>query len=151
MVTGRLVDHRLAFLRGEMGSLQRLARRRLDAMPMLMPFGTGVTFAVSGAMPDDERCRVLLAGFMPDEPDWVRQWWELDLWCRLEACARHVLSHVLVHDDGRVEIADPDSADSFVMAVRAVALIADHRFGAEGDHGWVACWLRHIADMVISS
>ncbi|GAA3888768.1 hypothetical protein GCM10022243_62080 [Saccharothrix violaceirubra] len=62
-----------------------------------------------------------------------------------------MLSHVLVHDDGWAKIAEPDSADSFVMAVRAVTLIADHRFSADGDHGWVAGWLRCIADMVISS
>lgn len=148
VIVGELVDHRLVFLRGEMGSLQRLARGRRDAMPALMPLGVTVNLVVSGALPNDERCRVLLDGFLPDEPDWVRQWWEPDLWGHLDNCAQLVLDHVLIND--RVEIADVRHSDAFTTAVRAVAMIADHRFGTGGEHRWVANWLRHVADTLIS-
>lgn len=146
VITGHLVDHRLAFLRGEMVSLQRLARRRLDSMPVVMPLGVAVNLVVSGGLPQDERCSVLLAGFMPDEPDWVRLWWEPDLWGHIDACAQLVLDQVLVNDDDQIEIRDADAADAFVTGLRAVAMVAEHRFGQEGQHHWVAGWLRLVAD-----
>lgn len=144
VIVGELVGHRLDFLRGEMGSLQRLARGRRDEMPALMPLGVTVNLVVSGALPTDDRCRVLLDGFMPDEPDWVRQWWEPDLWGHLDTCAQLVLDHVLINE--RVEIADDRLADAFTTAVQAVAMVAAHKFGDEGQHGWVARWLRRVAD-----
>lgn len=148
LIVGELLDHRLVYLRNEMGSLHRLARRRLTEMPALMPFGAAVDLVISAAPPDDERCRVLLAGFMPDEPDWVRQWWEPELWSHLDTCAQLVADHVLVN--GQAEIATPGHADAFTTALRAVALVADHKFGADGPHSWVAGWLRHVADTLIS-
>lgn len=147
VIVGELVGHRLDFLRGEMGSLQRLARGRRDEMPALMPLGVTIDLVVSGALPTDERCRVLLDGFMPDEPDWVRQWWEPDLWGHLDTCAQLVLDHVLINH--RVEIADTRLAEAFATALHAVAMIADHKFGPDGEHRWVANWLRHIADTLI--
>lgn len=147
VIVGELPGHRLAYLRTEMGSLHRLARRRLDEMPVLMPFGAAVDLVISNAPPNDERCLVLLAGFMPDEPDWVRQWWEPEFWSHLDTCAQLVADQVLVND--QAEIASPDLADAFTTALHAVALVADHKFRTTA-HSWVAGWLRHIADTLVS-
>lgn len=148
LIVGELLDHRFTFLRGEMASLQRLAHRRLDEMPVLMPLGATVDLVISGALPQDERCRVLLDGFMPDEPDWVRQWWEPEFWSHLDTCAQLVADHVLIND--RAEIADDRLTDAFTTALHAVALIAEQKLGADDTYSWVANWLRHVADTLIS-
>ncbi|PWK80650.1 hypothetical protein C8D88_12314 [Lentzea atacamensis] len=86
MVVGVFPHHRVAYLRRELGALQRLVRKRLDTMPMRQPFD-GSELEISAQRPDDPRPLALLEHCNDSDPDWLVQWWEADLWRELDAHA----------------------------------------------------------------
>jgi len=144
VVVGVFPHHHVAYLRRELGALQRLVRKRLDTMPTRQPFD-GVELEISARLPDDPRLLALLEHCNDSDPDWLVQWWEADLWRGLDAHAEVALSEVLTADaeDGWVELHDPDQLEAVVEAVGALSVIAEHRFGGPGDedlrpHGWVS-------------
>ncbi|RAS59222.1 hypothetical protein C8D87_11582 [Lentzea atacamensis] len=134
MVVGVFPHHRVAYLRRELGALQRLVRKRLDTMPMRQPFD-GVELEISAQLPDDPRLLALLEYCNDSDPDWLVQWWEADPWRELDAHADVALSEVLTADteDGWGELHGPDQLAAVVESVGALSVVAEQRFGGPGD------------------
>ncbi|MGH3438354.1 MAG: hypothetical protein ACRDRN_18040 [Sciscionella sp.] len=135
VVIGTLAAPGARYLRQEIVSLRRLVRMRQDAAPVSLPFGSEIAISVTTAPPEDDRLRALLAHFVGgNEPEWVWQWHEQELWCFLLACADATESSWTGSDDdssARVELCNEQAREAFFQTTRAIAAVADHRITVE--------------------
>ena len=150
LVIGTFADHQVAALRREFGKLHELVDDRIRTAPALLPFGSQVCYALVASLTEDGTLRALLAHFVgQDEPEWMWQWHELDLWCWLRQSFSAALD-VLPDNGARVPVTAGAQADALATSLGALGAVAGFQAITEDDADrrdnltWLQSWSARV-------
>lgn len=131
LVVGTFEQTQVSKLRIEISALHALVIERTRSAPSLLPFSAQVCLAITADLPADGRLRAVLAQAVGvDEPEWVWQWHELDVWQWLAGYCTTALG-LLPQSGGRVEIRTDEQVRALAVVADAIGVVAGYRAGTD--------------------